>query len=812
MAELPKPMPRRSGSLIYRRTGKMRRLPRRILFHRNGKLRGIFRRLLASRIGQSELFHDLFLQNMGFGILPKGDLPVVLVICHEASRTGAPILGWNIVRHLSSKYRVVTVLLRGGELEGNFRAASTTVQLGWADRSPRTMHRVAERLVANYQPLYAITNSIETSALAPPLAQLGVPVVALVHEFASYTRPFSKLSNVFDWASNLVYSARMVLDSSLQQAPGLESRTGVHLLPQGRSEIPRPGLPKPDPRKPKPPPPPVKDLRPSGREGAFVVLGAGSVQIRKGVEAFISTAAAARRLRPDLDLLFVWIGEGFSPQYDLGYSIYLDEQIKRSQLGDSLIMRDAVEDLDTLYQQADVFFMSSRLDPQPNVGIDAMTYGIPTIAFEGGAGTAEILAADPATRKLVVPHLDAHAAAELICSLADRRDDLGGLRREVERVAKAVFNMPHYVEQLDEFGRAAAERSNPADVRILVESDRVDPSFVFAPHEPAHPAEEVARTAMLHWRLWNGIAAGERGVQRAQPFRRGCAGFHPTIYALAHRAECVDGSRDPMAHWIASGRPAGPWSRQVHIPLAAPEAKSRVALHAHFHYPELIGDLLDRLRANKTPVDLFLTTDTEEKAATLAAAVASYAGLSRIEITPNRGRDIGPFLTGVLKDIVSGDYDVVGHIHAKRSLAIDAAMGERWRSFLWENLVGGPSAMVDTAASAFAANVSLGLLMAEDPHVVGWDQNRPAADALAARMGLALPLPDFLDFPLGTMFWARTAALKPLLDLKLSWGDYPEEPLPDDGTILHAIERLLPSIVQHAGFETAGLRVPKTTW
>lgn len=806
MAESPTPTPRRSGSLIYRRTGKMRRLPRRILFHKNGKLRGIFRRLLASRIGQTEWFHDLFLQNMGFGMLPKGDLPVVLVICHEASRTGAPILGWNIVRQLSPKYRVVAVLLRGGELESNFRAAATTVQFGWADRAPRTMQRIAQRLVANYEPIYAITNSIETSALAPPLARLGVPVVALVHEFASYTRPFSKLNNVFDWASDLVYSARMVMDSSFEQVPGLESRAGLHLLPQGRSDIPKPA------RAPEATAPTVQDLRPSGREGAFVVLGAGSVQIRKGVEAFISTAAAARLMRPDLDLLFVWVGEGYSPQYDLAYSIYLDEQIKRSHLGDSLIMRDAVEDLDTLYQQANVFFLSSRLDPQPNVGIDAMTYGIPTVCFEGGAGTAEILGADPATRHLVVPHLDAHAAAQLICSLADRRDDLGALRGEVERVAKAAFNMPAYVEALDAMGRKAAEQNRPGDVIGLIGSGAVDPSFVTAPHEPTLAPEAAARTAILHWRLWNGVEAQERGVRNVQPFRRGCPGFHPTLYALAHRAACVEGDRDPLAHWIEAGRPAGPWARAVHAPLAAPtEAGLRVALHGHFHYPELLEDLLTRLRANKTPVDLFLTTDTEAKAAVLAKLVAAYPGASRIEITPNRGRDIGPFLT-VLKTILSEGYDIVGHVHSKRSLAVDPAMGDRWRNFLWENLIGNPSAMVDTAAAAFAGDASLGLLMAEDPHVVGWDKNRQAADELAARIGLALPLPDYLDFPLGTMFWARAAALKPLVALDLTPDDYPEEPLPDDGTVLHAIERLMPSVVQHAGFNTGGLRVPKTTW
>jgi len=70
----------------------------------------------------------------------------------------------------------------------------------------------------------------------------------------------------------------------------------------------------------------------------------------------------------------------------------------------------------------------------------------------------------------------------------------------------------------------------------------------------------------------------------------------------------------------------------------------------------------------------------------------------------------------------------------------------------------------------------------------------------------------FVDFPVGTMFAARPAALHPVLDLDLAWQDYPAEPLPDDGTLLHGLERLLPMIARHAGFGVAAVRVPGTGW
>jgi lipopolysaccharide biosynthesis protein len=75
-------------------------------------------------------------------------------------------------------------------------------------------------------------------------------------------------------------------------------------------------------------------------------------------------------------------------------------------------------------------------------------------------------------------------------------------------------------------------------------------------------------------------------------------------------------------------------------------------------------------------------------------------------------------------------------------------------------------------------------------------------------MNIHSPLPEHFNFPVGTMFWARTAALSPLFELNLNWNEYPVEPIDHDGTILHAIERLIPFVVKHRGFNIAVSNVP----
>jgi glycosyltransferase involved in cell wall biosynthesis len=749
-----------------------------------------------------------------FPPLPNRQKPTVLIVVHEASRTGAPVLGWNIARRLAESYNVVSVLLRGGALEDDFSAvsAATVEPLAWDDWHPTEISRIAERLVACYRPIYAIANSIETALLVPALARLGVPSVALVHEFtAAYVRPLNKIREVMDWATHVVFPAHVVAESSYGTVPALAQRRGVHLLRQGRVELPGThdekgeAAAKGDL---------IGDLatrvRPADAADSFVVLGVGTVHLRKGVDLFLAAAATARRLAPHLLFRFVWIGDGYDPVADNGYSSYLAEQIVRSDLPETVALLNPVEDLDPAFASADVFFMCSRLDPQPNVAIEALTRGMPTVCFDGAGGTAEILSADPETRALVVPYMDAHSAAEVICRLASDPVARAAMVKATARVAASAYDMEAYVRQVDEWGLAAAAALRTEDLQTLVDAKVIDPDLALPNGAMAPGAFGVERHVLHQWTV-----VGTSLDQTSNPhFRRPCAGFHPQVYARAHPDVCGDGGENPLAHWLRAGRPSGRWSRRVFSPLDAlrESASVRLALHAHFYYVLHAGELAARLAGNVTRCDLFLSTDTNTKAAQLRTAFAGHAGTVNIRVMPNRGRDIGPFLTGFAPEIVSGGYDVFGHVHAKQSTGVEAAMGDLWREFLWENLIGGEYPMLDVAASAFAAEQDMGLLIAEDPHLVGWDENRAIAETLAVRMGLDLPLDDFFDFPLGNMFWARPSALAPLLALDLAWDDYPAEPIANDGTLMHALERMSPYSARVAGLSVAGLRAPGTTW
>ncbi len=104
---------------------------------------------------------------------------------------------------------------------------------------------------------------------------------------------------------------------------------------------------------------------------------------------------------------------------------------------------------------------------------------------------------------------------------------------------------------------------------------------------------------------------------------------------------------------------------------------------------------------------------------------------------------------------------------------------------------------------AFARLPDLGMVVPQHFEPVrrwlDWNGNFADARALAARMGIALDPARALDFPSGSMFWARSAALRPLLDLGLSFEDFPKEGEQTDRTPAHAIERLFLYACERSG-------------
>lgn len=234
----------------------------------------------------------------------------------------------------------------------------------------------------------------------------------------------------------------------------------------------------------------------------------------------------------------------------------------------------------------------------------------------------------------------------------------------------------------------------------------------------------------------------------------------------------------------------------------------RMAVIVHIHYDEYAWEILSYLNNMPNSTDIFISTNAKIKLDRINRIFSNYKfGNVECRIFPNIGRDIAPKIVG-FSDVYDR-YDLVAHLHSKKS--DHNTKLDTWRNYLFESLCGSRETVKDII-EIFASNTDVGMIFPQHFEYVtrwiAWDDNLPEAQKLAQKMGYDLSETHPLDFPSGSMFWARPAALKRLLDLKLSFDDFPFEKGQQDGTLAHAIERMYAIVCELSGYRWIKIAKP----
>jgi glycosyltransferase involved in cell wall biosynthesis len=236
--------------------------------------------------------------------------------------------------------------------------------------------------------IISLVSSLCSHWIGTILGECGIPSVWLIHEFRGF---FScrELAHVGASAKTLVFPCNLIKSGFVD---GAHSHEEVRRLcedaivrPQGiwwREK----GLPGPSLQS--------DALRTGFRDShgiphaAFVVLGCGTVDPRKGVDWFVMLAGHARASLSHQDIHFVWVGRIGEDEF----GTRLSEDLARSgMLGGNLHFPGQLRCLESVYSASDVFLMCSRNDPYPNVFIDALAHGLPVIGFNQGQGSSELI-------------------------------------------------------------------------------------------------------------------------------------------------------------------------------------------------------------------------------------------------------------------------------------------------------------------------------------------------------------------------------------------------------------------------------------
>jgi lipopolysaccharide biosynthesis protein len=223
-----------------------------------------------------------------------------------------------------------------------------------------------------------------------------------------------------------------------------------------------------------------------------------------------------------------------------------------------------------------------------------------------------------------------------------------------------------------------------------------------------------------------------------------------------------------------------------------------MAVLMHVFYESMIDELMDSLDHIPVEYDLYITTTDTMKKEHIERCLRAR-GREQFDVRvleSNRGRDITAFLIGLRDVLEDSKYDVMLKVHSKKSAQDGFAIGEWFKRHLMENLLSSPG-YVQNVLDLFGDDESVGMVFPPVVHIgyptlgKAWYRNKKPAAALAKRLGIDVPFDANTPLsPYGSMFYFRPATMKPLLDAKFTWADFPMEGGYADGSLAHVVERV----------------------
>lgn len=290
-------------------------------------------------------------------------------------------------------------------------------------------------------------------------------------------------------------------------------------------------------------------------------------------------------------------------------------------------------------------------------------------------------------------------------------------------------------------------------------------------------------------------------------------GFDPISY-FHNNPDVYSENFSPLKHYLRHGRYEGRvsyplrdlWPAKECIDTSALDGRrtGRYAVVLHIYYEDFVARFYNAFIGVDFDFDLFVTSPFET---VIAAVEDKFSQNPRVKAistvkSPNKGRNFGPFLVEFSKQLKS--YDYLCHMHSKKSL-YSGSEQLHWAEYLLEYLARDKQVLRNTL-NVFEANPEMGIYCPTTfwnmpQWTCHWLKNKGIGRNILKEWFGIEHNKDYFAYPAGGMFWARVDSIMPLLEREWAYSDFPDEPIPDDGTVLHVIERILPLIAENRGYK-----------
>lgn len=359
---------------------------------------------------------------------------VIVLFSHNLTQSGAPLLLLNIAKQLSNDYSLIIITLMGGDLYEEFSRycyiiSLNQTQLGYIENNELLEHIFFE--IYDMSINQAILNTLAGGFAIPLLEKYNFKYQILVHELPHMISKMGWETSIIPLLSQiknggLIYSSNFVANIHKNT---YKLRCDINIKPQGCFQVYEP----------------FDKIAAKSKlckylnvaENSKIVIGAGKGFFRKGIDLFYEIYS--KLFNEERNYVFVFLTDMNDPSVINFIASRLDK------LQNFLII-DFNDDYKLFLQGADVFALTSREDPLPNVLIDAMAFGLPTIAFDGCGGAPELLS--QINEFLIAKKLDITDFSKKIQKLIDSEQLVDEIRNKSIELISTQYNFKHYVNQI----------------------------------------------------------------------------------------------------------------------------------------------------------------------------------------------------------------------------------------------------------------------------------------------------------------------------------------------------------------------------
>ncbi|MCH2094025.1 MAG: glycosyl transferase [Rhodobacteraceae bacterium] len=692
----------------------------------------------------------------------QGDKPfdeskkTILLTVHEFTTTGAPLVGLELVKQAAQTHNVVVLSLQVGPLLERFRRECNCVfvTLMPHEEIDFVLRDVLSRVD------YALCNSSDSSPFIRMMVSRGIPFGFYIHEYTQYSLPLHKTIHPCFYADFAIFSSENVRESwrGIMEDSGFDLDSCSTIIPQAQLKPGRVARKR------------YQDAR--DRIGRILgidlgnrrlVYGAGSTHWRKGTDLFIMMAQIAHERDPEA--VFVWIGDGMNHE-DFHCGVWLEKQMVEAHVNEKGGYFHYVPGGDyynDLVIASDALFLSSRMDPLPNVVLDAVKFDSDVILFENASGyDDETYKSQPRFHRVGYGRVD--EAAKLATTLPRKSENLK--RLDLSREDTDVLGDDQLFKRISTaFEAHLAKRRHfylgegEYDLPILFSERDDDKDY--------RVAERQKAWSLGRKTVWKSEAEARQVLQ---------ASDHPV-----HKSGVLIRYKEDL-----------------------PQDLPDFSIHVHAYYTDDLYHDASSYGVYQRANNVVITTDQVKKANLIHKTMKDLDIKAEIVQVANQGRDILPFMQ-LFNDIETyGNDDIWAHVHQKKSFSSTPG-GDTWRNFLLKILFGDKEKISNALLQM--TDPEVGLVTPFDPYICGWFGSKrilPIYQKL-----VETPFPDHpILFPVGNMFWTRRAVVNQMNSYFGADYPWPNEPIANDGTVFHMIERLWPTAAYDSGHKSIFVSKP----